>query len=141
MEFDELYKNKGNFSEDDVRAIIDDLGYLDDGMDIDDDNDWDDETMNAYADYIHNYWYTYKDIAKSVDPSIDPNEEHLGPMAQDIEQVNPACVKETPEGVKEVDTARLAMMNAGVVADLVRRLMALEERVDVLEEGNNGTGK
>lgn len=141
MEFDELYKNKGNFSEDDVRAIIDDLGYLDDGMDIDDDNDWDDETMNAYADYIHNYWYTYKDIAKSVYPSIDPNEEHLGPMAQDIEQVNPACVKETPEGVKEVDTARLAMMNAGVVADLVRRLMALEERVDVLEEGNNGTGK
>lgn len=141
MEFDELYKNKGNFSEDDVRAIIDDLGYLDDDMDIDDDNDWDDETMNAYADYIHNYWYTYKDIAKSVDPSIDPNEEHLGPMAQDIEQVNPACVKETPEGVKEVDTARLAMMNAGVVADLVRRLMALEERVDVLEEGNNGTRK
>ena len=53
-------------------------------------------------------------------------------MAQDIEQVNPACVKETPEGVKTVDTARLAMMNAGAIGDLARELRELSKRLEAL---------
>ena len=52
-------------------------------------------------------------------------------MAQDIEKVNPACIKETEDGIKTVDTQRLAMMNAGVIADIIRRLDALEEKLGV----------
>lgn len=90
---------------------------------------WDDDVLKGYADYIRNYLYTYKPEATQIDSSIDPNQEHIGPMAQDIEKVNPACIQETPEGVKEVDTARLSMMNAGVIGDLARRLQALEEAI------------
>ena len=126
-----LFKNQGNFTEDDVREIIKSIGYNDEDLDIDDDNDWDEDTMEGYADYIRNYYYNYKDIAKEVDPSIDTEQEHLGPMAQDIEKVNPACIKETEDGIKTVDTQRLAMMNAGVIADIIRRLDALEEKLGV----------
>lgn len=126
-----LFKNQGNFTEDDVREIIKSIGYNDEDLDIDDDKDWDEDTMESYADYIRNYYYTYKDIAKEVDPSIDTEQEHLGPMAQDIEKVNPACIKETEDGIKTVDTQRLAMMNAGVIADIIRRLDALEEKLGV----------
>lgn len=136
MELDELFKNQGNFTEDDVRKIIEQIGYSDEGMDIDSEEDWDEEMMDAYAEYIKNYWYTYKDIAKSVDPNIDTETEHYGPMAQDIEKVNPACVHETEDGVKTVDAARLAMMNAGMIADVIRRLDALEERLD--KEASSG---
>lgn len=131
---DDLFKNAGHFTEDDVRKIVDEIGSYDEGVDFDSEEEWDEDMMDRYAEYIRNYWYTYKDIATAVDPKIDPNEEHYGPMAQDIEKVNPACVKETPEGVKTVDAARLAMMNAGMIADIIRRLDALEERL----EGNNG---
>lgn len=126
-----LFKNKGKFTEDDVRKIISLIGYNDEDLDIDDDKDWDEDIMEGYADYIRNYYYTYKDIAKAVDPSIDTEQEHLGPMAQDIEKVNPACIKETEDGIKTVDTQRLAMMNAGVIADIIRRLDALEEKLGV----------
>lgn len=129
-----LFKNKGNFSEDDVRQIINAVGYNDFDSDIDDDAEWNEDVMNDYADYIRNYYYTYKDIAQDIDSSIDPTEEHLGPMAQDIEKVNPACIKETEDGIKTVDTQRLAMMNAGVIADIIRRLEALEKRMEANNE-------
>ena len=95
-------------------------------------DNWDDEDgsiLGAYADNIKNYVYSYKPEATQVDPNIDPNQEHIGPMAQDIEQVNPACVKETPEGVKTVDTSRLAMMNAGAIGDLAREIQDLKARL------------
>lgn len=91
--------------------------------------DWDSSVLDGYAEHIKNYLYTYKPEAQSLDPGdeqLDPGQEHIGPMAQDIEQVNPACVKETPEGVKTVDTARLAMMNAGAIGDLARELKELK---------------
>lgn len=92
----------------------------------------DQSVLNGYAEHIKNYLYTYKPEAAQIDSRIDPNEEHIGPMAQDIEQVNPACVKETPEGVKTVDTARLAMMNAGAIADLARQMQALTDKLKAL---------
>ncbi|MEE0930239.1 MAG: hypothetical protein UIM53_04505 [Acutalibacteraceae bacterium] len=100
--------------------------------DPDDYDNWGDEDgsiLGAYADNIKNYVYNYKPEATQVDPNIDPNQEHIGPMAQDIEQVNPACVKETPEGVKTVDTSRLAMMNAGAIGDLAREIQDLKVRL------------
>ena len=98
--------------------------------------DWEDDTdssvLNAYADHIRNYVYTYKPEAVEVDPRIDPEQEHIGPMAQDIEQVNPACIKETADGVKTVDSARLAMMNAGAIGELARQLNELNMKFQAL---------
>lgn len=95
------------------------------------DDDWaddtDDSVLRGYADHIKNYLYTYIPEAQEIDSSIDPEQEHIGPMAQDIEKVNPACIVETPEGVKTVDTGRLAMMNAGAIGDLARQLRELKE--------------
>ena len=90
-----------------------------------------DEMLEGYARYLRNYLYTYKDEAQGIDPSIDPEEEHAGPMAQDIEKVAPDCVKETPEGVKTVDGNRLALVNAGVIGELSRRVLELEEKLNV----------
>ena len=98
--------------------------------------DWEDDTdssvLNAYADHIRNYVYTYKPEAVEIDSHIDPEQEHIGPMAQDIEQVNPACVKETADGVKTVDSARLAMMNAGAIGELARQLNELNMKFQAL---------
>lgn len=100
------------------------------------DDDWADDNdgsvLSGYADYIKNYVYTYKPEATQIDSRIDPNEQHIGPMAQDIEMVNPACIKETPEGVKTVDTARLAMMNAGAIGDLARQMQDLVDKLKAI---------
>lgn len=95
-----------------------------------DDEDVTDEQLEGYATYLRNYLYTYKDEAQDIDPNIDPNEEHIGPMAQDIEQVAPDCVKETPEGVKTVDGNRLSLVNAGIIGELARRVLELEEKIN-----------
>jgi hypothetical protein len=92
------------------------------------DNDWDDDTLAKYAQHIRNYKYTYTDEAKKVDPNIDTSVEHNGPMAQDIEKVNPAAVAvDAKSGYKTVDTGRLALMNAGAIADLAREVEALKK--------------
>ena len=100
------------------------------------DDDWADDSdgsvLDGYAAFIKNYVYTYKPEATQIDSRIDPNEEHIGPMAQDIEKVNPACIKETPEGVKTVDTARLAMMNAGAIGDLARQFQDLTDKLKAI---------
>lgn len=94
------------------------------------DVDWDENMLDAYARHLRNYLYTYKEEATKVDPRIDPSEEHVGPMAQDIEKVAPDCVKETPEGIKTVDGNRLALVNAGVIGDITRKLDALEAKIN-----------
>jgi len=89
--------------------------------DVKDAGIWSPETLDGYARFIKNSVYTYKPEAMEIDPEIDPTEQHIGPMAQEIEKVNPACIVETPEGVKTVDTGRLALMNAGAIGDLARQ--------------------
>lgn len=92
---------------------------------IEDGDDEGDEQpiIDKYAQFIKNYQYNYNDKALAVDPSIDTEQVHIGPMAQDIEQVNPACVVEDPKtGMKEVDAGRLALMNAGAIAELARKI-------------------
>lgn len=103
----------------------------------DDDENADDSVIDSYAEHLRNYLYTYKDEATQIDPRIDPNEEQIGIMAQDLEKVNPACVKETEEGVKVVDTNKLALMNAGAIADLAREVQELKEALKQLG-GKNG---
>ena len=117
------------------------LSKLDSDEDLDDDErealmqyeDSDDSVLSNYAKYIKNYQYTYKPEATQIDPSINPEEEQIGIMAQDLEKVNPACVKETDDGVKVVDTAKLALMNAGAIADIARRLISIDKE---LHHGN-----
>ena len=112
----------GNVSADDVSSMLGDLG-----IDIDYEND--DSILDSYANHLFNYLYTYKPEAQNVDPSIDPSQEQIGIMAQDLEKVNPSCVKETPDGVKTVDTGRLALMNSGAIADLARELISMKRRL------------
>lgn len=99
------------------------------GDDVSND-EWDDDMVQEYADNIQNFLYQYKESATNIDPSIDPNEFHRGPMAQDIEKVAPDCVKETNDGTKVVDGNRLALVNAGVIGELSRRLIELEDKVN-----------
>jgi hypothetical protein len=89
-----------------------------------------DDTLDKYADYIVNYHYKYKPEAKSIDPSIDTDKEHIGPMAQDIEKVNPAAVITDNKGYKEVDTDRLALMNAGAIGELARVIEGIKKEMD-----------
>jgi hypothetical protein len=110
-----------------VKLIVAGLGNMDTDHDFEQDGHrWRDDILDAYAEHIMNYRYTYKPEAQEIDPEIDPEEEHIGPMAQDIEQVNPAAVKETPDGIKTVDTGRLALMNAGAIAELARQMKELQ---------------
>ena len=131
----EDWDRDGKPSRDDMLWLINQNGLFhhnDRDYDPNDYDSWGDEDgslLGAYANNIKNYVYNYKPEATQVDPNIDPNQEHIGPMAQDIEQVNPACVKETSEGVKTVDTSRLAMMNAGVIGDLAREIQDIKMRL------------
>lgn len=99
------------------------------GYDFNKDGDiWRDDILDKYADFIHNYEYTYNEESHKVDPSIDLEQHHVGPMAQDLEKVNEAVVITDEEsGYKTVDTGRLAMMNAGAIADLARKVEDLED--------------
>lgn len=128
LDYQNKYRGAYMLSDMDVKDV---LQYVDD-PDVPEDAD-EDTILEAYANNIYNYLYNYKDEATAIDPSIDPQEEQIGPMAQDIEKVNPACVKETPEGVKEVDTGRLALMNAGAIADLAREMETMLQRLKALE--------
>lgn len=88
---------------------------------------WRDDILEKYADFIHNYEYTYNEESHSVDPSLDLEQHHIGPMAQDLEKVNEAVVNiDKKSGYKTVDTGRLSMMNAGAIADLARKVEGLE---------------
>lgn len=113
-----------SFNSDKVRYILEKIGKL---KEFNEEETVDDEVLSKYADYIHNYLYTYNEEALKVDPATDTEQEHIGPMAQDLQQVNPATVKEDPKsGYLTVDTGRLALMNAGAIAELARKLEALE---------------
>jgi len=103
-------------------------------FDIKDAGIWAPDTLEGYAKYIKNSVYSYKPEATEIDSSIDPSEKHIGPMAQEIEKVNPAAIIETPEGVKTVDTGRLALMNAGVVGDLARQSILQSKAIQQLAQ-------
>lgn len=123
-----IIKNTEKFGPIEAKILSMAAGNMDDDHDFEKDGDaWTQDTLDKYAEFVHNYKYTYKPEAQQLDPSIDPNEEHIGPMAQDLEKVNPATVVEDKEtGYKEVDTGRLALMNAGAIADLARAVKELQ---------------
>ena len=73
-------------TEDEVAALSYIMGKGDGNLDPSDSDNWSDDMVQEYADNLRNFLYTYKESAKQVDSSIDPNEYHRGPMAQDIEK-------------------------------------------------------
>lgn len=109
-----LLKKAGKFKNGDME-----YDALEDGSDI-----TDQEVLSGYADFIKNYVYNYK-----PESGENPDVTHIGPMAQDIEQVNPACIKEDENGIKSVDTRRLSMMNAGAIGELARQLQDISDRL------------
>lgn len=114
-----------NISEADALTQL--LGDMDEDHYFEKDGDlWKDDVLDKYAEYVFNYEYQYNDKAKEVDPETDTSEHHIGPMAQDLEKVNPAVVKEDASGYKVVDTGRLALMNAGAIADLAREIREIK---------------
>lgn len=126
--------SSGGLSKDDMQEYayymseyLSDIAFKD--ISTDAQSAFEDSVADAYGEHAKNFAYTYKPEATEIDSSIDPNEQHIGIMAQDIEQINPACIKETEDGVKTVDTGRLALMNAGAIGDIARRLKQLEEKV------------
>ena len=126
------FANKnGPLTDDELNELVYTYGKGEGNLDPSDMDNWTDDMVQEYADNLRNFLYQYKESATSIDPRIDPNEYHRGPMAQDIEKVAPDCIKETPEGVKTVDGNRLALVNAGVIGDLARRLIALEDKLGV----------
>jgi hypothetical protein len=128
----EIVRIGGPYNEHEVRYLVKAVGELSPMHNFERDGEyWTDDTVEKYATHIQNALYKYKPEATKIDPDIDPEQEHIGPMAQDIEKVNPACVVETEEGVKTVDTGRLALMNAGVIAQLARDVKNLEAKVGV----------
>lgn len=122
---DDIMKNAGHFTPEDAGELALMLGSNSPKHRVEESEMWEDSILQSYADYIRNYLYTYKPEATAIDSSIDPNEEHIGPMAQDIEKVAPDCIVEK-EGVKTVDGNRLALVNAGAIADLARKVEELE---------------
>jgi hypothetical protein len=102
-------------------------GNMDGDTNFSNDGDlWDEAILNKYATHVYNHMYQYNNEAKKVDQNIDTEKVHVGPMAQDLEKVNPATVVEDKSGYKTVDTGRLALMNAGAIADLARKMEKIE---------------
>lgn len=120
---------KGKVTADILKRMFKEFpGY--DTYHVDDADYWRDDVLDGYIKYIKNYHYNYKPEATEIDPTIDPNEEHIGVMAQDVEKVNPATVMKDDSGFLKVDTGRLALMNSGAIAELARRVEKLKEKID-----------
>lgn len=130
-----MYANRtDDFNRGDIKDLMTIVGPGATNLPFDYDDDWTDDMVQEYADNLYNYLYNYTDDVHSVDETIDTEEKHRGPMAQDIEKVAPDCVTETSSGIKTVDGDRLALVNAGVIGELSRRVIDLEKEVKDLKE-------
>lgn len=85
---------------------------------------------------IGSYEFNYTDKARSLYPNgknhVD-NKRHVGVMAQELEK-NPATnavINTEKNGYKTVDTAQLTLTNTAVLADVCRRLEALEKQLGI----------
>jgi hypothetical protein len=75
---------------------------------------------DAYGENVHAVTYQYK-------PGEGDGGAHTGLTAQDVEKVDPNIVSEDARGVKGIDIRHLSASNTGVIAELARRIRALEE--------------
>lgn len=83
---------------------------------------------------IDAFLFRYTDKAKEEKPELTDEKEHLGLMAQDMEQ-NPVlenAVETQEDGTKAVDIKTLTMDNTALLSDLAKRFDALEGRLNEL---------
>lgn len=84
---------------------------------------------------IGSYEFNYTDKARSLYPNGEhhvDNKRHVGVMAQELEK-NPATnavINTDKNGYKTVDTVQLTLTNTAVLADVCRRLEALEQSME-----------
>lgn len=94
------------------------------------------KTISEYLQDIDTYLYKYKDSAQYQMPGMTDDDTHVGVMAQDL-QKNPATqgtVEKDPKtGVLLVDTRQLSLTNTANIADLQRRLDAVERRLNDID--------
>ena len=103
-----------------------------------------DDIVKAFAD-INSYEFKYKPEALRLyggaeggrSKGVDEN-THVGVMAQELEQnpVTASTVTEDENGFKNIDTNKLSAANAAVLADVCKRLLAIEEKLGI--NGING---
>lgn len=85
---------------------------------------------------IGSYEFNYNDKAKALNPNGEnhvDDKRHVGVMAQELEK-NPATnavINTDKNGYKTVDTAQLTLTNTAVLADVCRRLEALEKQLGI----------
>ena len=85
---------------------------------------------------IGSYEFNYTDKAKSLYPNGENHvdgKRHVGVMAQELEK-NPATnavINTDKNGYKTVDTVQLTLTNTAVLADVCRRLEALEKQLGI----------
>lgn len=90
------------------------------------------DILSAIAD-IDAYKYRYKEGADKIDPKATPDEEHVGPMAQDLlanSVTKDSVITDDPSGMLKVDTDRLALTTFALVTELARRIEALEHNTN-----------
>ena len=90
------------------------------------------DLTKIFAD-IDTFLYKYKDdVQEAYNESGKTDDKmHVGVMAQDL-QDNPItrdCVREDENGLLEVDTQRLCLTLAGIVAQLCKKVEELEARL------------
>ena len=93
------------------------------------------DMVEEVAENMGNYLYHYKP-GSGEDPSV----EYSGPMAQELLQVDGyrSAVFEDESGLLQVDTGRIAMVNAGMIADLSKRILFLENFIRTIMENFSG---
>ena len=100
----------------------------------------DDKLIEAFSK-IASIDFTYSEEAQNKykgEYGVD-DQEHIGVIAQELE-TNPATkgiVKENENGDKVVDTKQLTMADTAVLAELSRRVLALEEAIKNINGGIN----
>jgi hypothetical protein len=97
------------------------------------------DPLAEVAQLMNNYTYHYK-------PGVgeDPSVEHSGPIAQELLQVDgyrSTVVEDPRTGLLGVDTARLPLVNTGMIIDISKRLLMLEEFIKAVMGGLEGQGQ
>ena len=87
--------------------------------------------LSKMIEGIDSYKFEYTDEAKNEYPDEAKDGEHIGVMAQELEQnpVTAPSVVEDENGIKHVDVKELTLEQMAIIADMARRISTLEEAV------------
>lgn len=86
-------------------------------------------SLSKMIEGIDSYKFEYTPEAQDAYPNEADNEEHIGVLAQQLEDnpVTAGSVVTDENGIKHVDTKELTMEQMAIIADMARRISTLEE--------------